>query len=173
MSLYSWDYKRSTPADEWFRMAHAYIEASDVLFANLGDGGLSATFHHAKAAAFLFEQSLEHFLKGSLLVAGDRITRTHDLGSLYARFRKLFPGKSFSWTGRIDEVAAPIPTQPGSEFLRYPADASGAEWSGNAHFELAIWHPQVRAFREDYLRLEPLIRARFQTGQTEPGVAAT
>lgn len=162
MSLYSWDYERTTSADEWFRMAHAYIEASDVLFAEMRDGRITGTFHHAKAAAFLFDQSLEHFLKASLIVAGDQITRTHDLGLLHARFLKLYPGKVFAWTGRIAEAAASVPNQPGSEFLRYPTDASGSEWVGHAHFDLELWHDQVRAFREDYSRLEPVIRTRYQ-----------
>ena len=146
-------------------MAHAYIEASDVLFGEMAAGRVNGTFHHAKAAAFLFDQSLEHFLKASLVVAGDRVTRTHDLGHLYARFKKLFPGKAFFWNGRIDEMTADAPNQPGAEFLRYPTDASGAEWLGHTHFDLDLWHNQVKAFRNDFRRLEPVVRARFETSR--------
>jgi HEPN domain-containing protein len=159
--MYSWDYEHTAPADEWFRMAHAFVEASDRLFTDMKDGRIAGTFHHGKAAAFLFDQSLEHFLKASLIVAGDGITRSHDLGSLYSRFRKRFPGKAFAWTGRIAEMAKSFPTQPANEFLRYPTDSSGVEWKGNTHCDLDVWCVQVKAFGEDFSRLEPRIRARY------------
>ncbi len=161
MSLFSWDYRRTTPADEWFRMAHAYIDASELTFASMVSGALPATYHHAKAGAFLFDQSLEHFLKAGLVLAGDKVTRTHHLPALFGRFQKLYQGSVFYWTGSIQYATNEIKSQPGSQFLRYPADASGQEWSGNTHFDLDIWHGEIKLFRADYRRLEPEMRSRF------------
>ncbi len=31
MSLHSWDYESRTPADDWFRMASAFVDASEAL----------------------------------------------------------------------------------------------------------------------------------------------
>lgn len=160
MSLYSWDYEANHPADEWFRTAHAYADASVTLFEDIAAGRLARTFHHSKVGAAAFEHGLELFLKGALVLAGERPGRTHNLKGTLGRFRNLYPGSQFDFTGRIDEAARDAPGQPPGQFLRYPAGPDGIPWPGNTHFDLDLWIEQTTLFRDDYRRLEPLLRKR-------------
>jgi hypothetical protein len=163
VSLYSWEYSDETGADELFRHARASVACSVALFAQLAAGALPQTFHHAKAAAFLFELSLEQFLKASLALAGNRPPASHDLQPLYNRYRKLYPGKRFAFDGRVDDAVRKEPARPADQFLRYPTDRAGQTWEGNQHFSLEFWRVQVSTFERDYARLEPLLRARHQS----------
>jgi len=160
MSLFSWDYHPEHSADDWFRMAHAYADAAVALFEQLSAGKLPPTYHHAKVAAEAFEHGLELFLKAALLLAGDRVARSHRLEGLVGRYRTLYPGKPYAFTGSVDEAARDLETRPSGQFLRYPEDPKGTPWPGNVHFDLAIWTEQVKLFRDDYRRLEPRLRAR-------------
>jgi HEPN domain-containing protein len=158
MSLYSWDYEADHPADEWLWMAHAYADVSVALFEGMEAGSLPMQFHHAKVAAAAFDQGLELFLKGALVLAGDDPPVSHRLAAVLDRFRKAFPGVEFGFTGKIDEAVRTLPTQPVGQFLRYPVNTKGEPWPGHSHFDLGIWLGEARAFRADYRRLEPLLR---------------
>lgn len=157
MLVNSWDCKGNVPADEWFNMAHAYIEASELLFREMKTGRFSKTFCHGKTAIFLFEQSLEHFLKAGIICAGKQPRRTHNLTTLWESFQKLYPRKDYEWSGRIDEAIQTIPEQPPLEFSRYPNNRSGKDWLGNWSLDPDLWHEQVTAFRSDYNKLQSAI----------------
>ncbi len=140
-------------------MAHAYADASVALFEGIAENRLPETYHHALAATAAFEQALELFLKGSLVQAGDmNVPRTHELTQIFERFLKLYPGKLYAFSGRVEEAIKGISAQPAGQFVRYPVDVRGVPWPGNSHFTLSLWLEQVRAFRDDYHRLEPLLR---------------
>jgi hypothetical protein len=158
MSLFSWDYEADHPADEWFWMAHAYADASVALFESMTASQLPRTFHHAKVAAAAFDQGLELFLKGALVQAGERPPVTHSMGGILQRCRSLYPADALAFTGRVDEAVQSLPTQPVGQFLRYPVDRSAEPWPGHSHFDLELWLGQATSFRDDYRRLEPLLR---------------
>jgi hypothetical protein len=159
VSLFSWDYESDHPADEWFRLAHAYADASVALFESIEASQLPQTFHHAKVAAAMFDQGLELFLKAALVLAGEQPVATHKMAALLGRVRSRYPSEACSFTGNVDEAVQALPTQPVGQFLRYPVDRNGAPWPGHSHFDLAIWLPEARLLRDDYRRLEPLLRA--------------
>jgi hypothetical protein len=158
VSLYSWDYEPKHAADEWFWMAHAYADASVALFEGMVASRLTPTFHHAKVAAAAFDHGLELFLKACLVRAGERPARTHSMATILQRFRARYPGDTYAFSGRIDEAVRDLAIQPAGQFLRYPVDRKGVPWPGHSHFDLELWLGQVRAFRDDYRRLEPLVK---------------
>jgi len=109
-------------------------------------------------AAAAFDHGLELFLKASLVQAGERPAPTHSMAALLARFRSLYPGNAYSFSGKVDEAVRDIPAQPVGQFLRYPVDRQGAPWPGHSHFDLDVWLGQARQLRDDYRRLEPLLK---------------
>src|SRR4051812_7912236 len=79
----------------FFRLASAYADSSHHVFQSIVDGSLAQTFSHAQSGHFLFDHSIELFLKGSILKAGKQIDNTHHLDQLYNFYRKLYPKKTF------------------------------------------------------------------------------
>src|SRR5208282_4923997 len=112
MSLYSWDYETDHPAEQWFLMAHAYADASVTLFESMAKKQFPKTFHHAKVAAAAFVQGLELFLKGALVQAGEKKPpKTHILAGILQRFRELYPGEIYAFSGRVEEAVKSTHTQ--------------------------------------------------------------
>jgi HEPN domain-containing protein len=165
--VFSWDLKGLSPADRFFHLARAYLDCSGHLFRSLNDKSLKRTFSHAQSAAFLFEHSVELFLKGAIIQALKRVANTHDLEHLYNEFRNLYPGKKFNFTARIDEVVTKDQARPYAEYSRYPIDTSGKLWPGNSHFDFDIWLKQLELFKKEYERLIPLVKERYSVNSTE------
>jgi hypothetical protein len=130
------------------------------LWERIEQGSPPPTDFHAKVAAAAFEHGLELFVKGALVLAGERPGRTHNIAAALGRYRTLYPGPTYAFRGRVDEAARDIPEQPPSQFLRYPVDSAGVAWPGHSDFDLRLWLEQAQLFREDYKRLEPLLRER-------------
>lgn len=160
MRLYSWDFQSTCPADGYFRLAHAFADSAVALFVGMTAGGTPSTYHHAKVAAALLDHGLELFLKGALVLAGQRPPRTHKMSQILCLYRRLYPDEECAFTGSIDDAVRDSIMQPAGEFLRYPENRSGVPWSGNTHFDLSIWLDEATRFRDDYRRLELLLRAR-------------
>lgn len=158
--LFSWDYSPDCTVDEYFKLAHAFAESSVLLFEGMSAGRAPATFHHAKAAATLFEHGLELFLKAALGLVGHPIPRTHKMEQMLGTYRKRYPDKAYAFTGTIDDAVRDSAARPAGQFLRYPEDRNGVPWPGHVHFDLGIWLGETRRFRDDYRRLEPLLRER-------------
>jgi len=125
MNVFSWDLKKLSRAERFFHLAQGYLGCSRHLFESMLDKSLDTTFSHAQAAAFLFDHSLEIFLKGGIIQAGRTPTNSHYLGQHYNEFKKLYPGKEFDFEGSVNDVVRMDPSRPHSEYLRYPIDISG------------------------------------------------
>ncbi len=162
MDVFSWDLEDLSRPEKFFHLAQAYIDSSLYLFKGLAEKQLPVSYSHTQAAAFLFNHSLELFLKGAISQAGKDPKTTHNLESLHAEFKKLYPDKSFEFSGKIKEVVPNDPRRPHSEFDRYPIDNAGKPWPCNTHFTIEIWAEQIALFRDDYKRLVPLIKDRYK-----------
>lgn len=158
MIITSWELDGLSRADRFFHLAQAYLESSHYLFESMIDGSVRTTFGHAKAAGFMFEHSLELFFKGAITQAGKKPTNTHNLSQLYREFKNLYPGKGFSFIGKIEEVCEEDSQRPYSEWNRYPIDSSGNLWSKPLFYDPHLWASQLILFKEDYDRLLPLIK---------------
>jgi HEPN domain-containing protein len=167
MLLFPWVYATKHSADEWFRMAHAYGDAAVALFEDISAARIPQTYHHAMVAAAAFEHALELFLKSALVLAGKRPKNTHNLETMLARYRTAYPGQAYAFEGRIDDAARRQEARPFAQFLRYPESGDGAPWPGSVHFDLDVWMEQARLFRDDYRRLEPLLREKSLAGASE------
>ncbi len=163
--ILSWDLEDLSIQQKYFHLAKAYLDSSITLFGMMITDSQLATFSHAQAAAHLFEQGLELFLKGALRQAGRNPGNTHDLAGLHRQFRNLYPGKRYEFTGRINEAVQEHPNQPHMEWTRYPIDQNGKAWRGNSFFNLDLWKDQTEAFRKDFDRLIPLIEARKKSNE--------
>ena len=163
--VFSWDLEDLGIPQKYFHLAKAYLDSSITLFGAMIADSQPTTFSHAQAAALLFEQGLELFLKGALWQAGRNPGNTHDLAGLHGQFRNLYPGKRYEFTARIDEAVQEHPNQPHMEWTRYPIDQDGKVWRGNSHFILELWKDQMEAFRKDFDRLIPLIEARKKSSE--------
>jgi len=168
-SLYSWDYEHLGEPNQWFRMARAYIDCSLCLFSGMGKDVLVRSFYHARAAAFMFEHAVELFLKAGIAQAGKEVPIHHNLQQLYNQFSKLYPGKKYSFKGKIADVIRPDPNRPYPEFTRYPANHAGQSFETPTHFSLSIWEEQLRLFSNDFKRLEPLLKERHTQSKTVAG----
>ena len=160
--IFSWDLEPLSRSERFLHLSEAYLESSLHLFEALENGSLRRTFSHALVADFLFEHSVELFLKGAVFRARGQITPTHKLDDLYNEFRNLYPGKKFHFLAKIQDIVTPDPDRPYSQFARYPVDSEGKPWGGgNVHFHLGLWLEQLRQFREDYERLRPLLESKY------------
>lgn len=146
----SWELDGLSKADRFFNLALAYLECSHFLFKSIIDRSIKTTFSHAQSAGFLFEHSLELFLKGVITEAGRKPKNTHDLSKLYQEFKKLFPGDKSSFKGKIEEVCTKDAQRPYSEYNRYPIDRSGKLWSKPSFYDPNLWASQLNLFIEDY-----------------------
>jgi len=163
-SLYSRDYDDLDPASHWFALAKAYLDNSLYLFSGMREGSLNRSIYHAKAAAFLFEQSIELFLKAGIVQAGKEIPIHHDLEKLYQQFSNLYPGKRYEFRGSLQEAIHSDPNHPYPEFTRYPANRHGRLFNTPTHFSPDIWHEELCLFSQDYDRIEPLLKERYPVG---------
>jgi HEPN domain-containing protein len=120
-------------------------------------------YHRALVAVSLFNHSVELFLKAGVIQAGKSITSSHDLEQLYNQYKKLYPGKKYEFEARISEIVAPHKNMPHNEFARYPTDHVGQPWPGYTHIDIAIWYDRLGVFQKDFDRLEPLMKARYET----------
>jgi hypothetical protein len=160
--VFSWDLEDLSPSERFFHLAQAYVDSSRHLFKSLIDHSLvPATYSHAQAAAFLFEHSIELFLKGAIIQAGKGPAKTHYLEQLHNEFKNLYQGKQFEFEGKIQEAVKTDPQRPIGEYCRYPLNNSGELWPGNRHFTLEIWLEQVELFQKDFERLIPLVMDRY------------
>jgi hypothetical protein len=160
--VFSWELEPLSPSEHFLHLSGGYLESSIHLFEALADGSLSGTFSHARAAAFLFEHSVELFLKGAILRARGRVTSTHRLDDLHNEFRNLYPGKKFHFAGSIEDIVTPNSDRPYPQFSRYPVDSTGEPWRRcSVHLDLGTWLEELSQFKEDYNRLWPLLKSRY------------
>ncbi|MDE2179750.1 MAG: hypothetical protein KGJ40_02735 [candidate division NC10 bacterium] len=158
---FSWDYQHLPEPPHWFLMARAYLDCSHHLFAEMIQGRLSSSFHHAKVAVGTFEHALELFLKGAIAQAHRPVQAHHRATDLLREYRRFYPGKEFEFTDKIDEAVSEQSSAPRNQYARYPVDPKGHPWEGNTHIDLSIWYQELRLFKADFERLEPLIKARY------------
>jgi HEPN domain-containing protein len=161
MSRFSWDFDHLAFSDHWFLHANAYLCCSRHLLTEMIDGALNSSFHHAKVAVALFEHALELFLKAAIAQSGQKFPSTHRLNQLLGRYRVLYPGKQFEFTGKVDQFVSQSAQTPHNQYARYPADSNGNPWPGNTHIDLAIWHNEIEPFVQDFERLKPLIKIAY------------
>jgi hypothetical protein len=121
---------------------------------------LSSSLHHAKVAVATFEHAIELFLKGAISQAHEPVPPHHRAADLLREYRRLYPGKEFEFTGKIDEAVSEQPSAPRNQYARYPTDPKGLPWQGYTHIDLSTWYRGLRPFKEDFERLEAAIRAK-------------
>ena len=110
---------RSPTADEWFRMAHAYADASVTLLESMATSQFPQMYHHAEVAATALVHGFELFLKGALVQAGETASRLraelertilnskhHSMEPLFQQSCTQFPGKTYAFSRRVDDVVA-------------------------------------------------------------------
>lgn len=160
----SWQLDNLSLPGRFFHLAQAYLECSHYLFESLIDKSMRATFSHVQVAGFLFEHSLELFLKGAITQAGSKRTNTHDLNQLYNEFKNLYPSKKFQFKGKIEEICEKDKQRPYSEFQKYPVDKSGNLWVPS-FYDLHLWKSQLAFFKGDYERLIPVIKGENSSSE--------
>lgn len=158
---FSWDYEHLPEAAHWFLMARAYLDSSHHLLAEMIQGRLNSSFHHAKVAVGIFEHAIELFLKGAIVQARRRVQPHHYALDFLREYRRLYPGKEFEFIGKIDEAVSEKPSVPRNQYARYPGDSKGRPWEGYTHIDLSTWYQELRPFKADFERLEPLIKAKY------------
>ncbi len=141
-------------------MARAYLECSHHLLEAMIQERLASSFHHGKVVVSTFEQALELFLKGAIAQAGQSVPAHHKSTDLLSQYRKLYPGKEFAFSGKIDQAVSQTEAAPRNEYGRYPEDPGGRPLPEHAHIDLSVWYREIRPFKEDFDRLWSLIRAR-------------
>jgi hypothetical protein len=159
-------YEDCSAGDHWFLMARAFQESCLHLFAEMIDGKINRSFHHAKAAVCLFEQAVELFFKAGIVQAGKKVpTAGHPFDKLYKQFKNLYPGTQFEFTGSVEIFVRPSERFPHNQFARYPTDRSGTPWEAQGHsfIDLARFFEQASLFLEDFNRLWPLMKTRYRT----------
>jgi hypothetical protein len=167
MNMHDSEPRRTTVVDDnigdysisqlFFRLAIAYADTSHHSVQSMLVGSLPRTFAHAQTMHFLFGHAVELFLKGAIFKSTGKIEITHDLESLYHRYRNLYPKKMFELSGRILETVKKNPDSPHSEFPRFPIDTLGNVWRGYNAYTLEKWVTEIEHFRHDLERLIPKI----------------
>jgi len=166
MPRHSWDYEDVSDADHWFLLAEAYIDCCHYLLSSMIEENITGTFHHCKVVVSLFEHSVELFLKGAIVQAEKQVQTHHRIDEIFKQFINLYPGKKFEFTGSISEFVKPMPQAPVNEYARYPADQNGQSWLGHTHIDIAIYYVEASKFKDDYSRLKPLIKERYNKDKT-------
>ncbi len=137
----------------FFRVSIAYSNSSRHIFQSMLNGSLPATFAQAQTAHFLFDHAVELFIKGAILKLTNSIEKSHDLQSLYGRYRKLYPKKKFELTGRILDTVKKDKNSPHSEFPRYPIDKDGNTWQGYNAYTIEKWIAEAQHMCTDLNKL--------------------
>ena len=163
MPVFSWDYEDLGEADQWFLLARAYFDSSYYLLAEMIKEKYDRNYHRALVAVFLFNHSIELFLKAGIVRAGKKIPPSHKLEQLYNQYKILYPGKKYEFEAEMLGVVSPHKNTPNNEFARYPMNHAGQPWPGYSHVDIAIWYDRLSVFRKDFDRLEPLMKERYQT----------
>ncbi len=162
---FSWDYDDYSVADHWFSLAWSYLNCSNLILSKMIDNeDLCSSFHYALVAGHIFEHSLELFFKGGIIQATkEKPPINHNIQDLFKKFRKLYPDKQFPLKGSFGGLPAPSDKskKPYGEFGRYPTDKSGNLWKGNYHLDLIKLYKQTCLYKEDFIRLRPLIKRRY------------
>lgn len=155
--------------ERWFRLANAYLDSSLHVFRSIVSGGLARDYYHAAVGGFLFEHSLELFLKAAILQAGSTVQGDHDLQRHYQQFQNLYPGKRFAFEGAIQDAAETDAARPKRKFHRYPGPKPNEAWGVSTHFTTEIWIAELERFQKDYARLQPLCKERYRGTSSQGG----
>jgi len=169
MQLFSWDYDDTSHPGRWFRLANAYLDSSVHVFKSITENLLNRDYYHAAVGGFLFDHSLELFLKAAILQARGTPQGHHELNVHYRQFQNLYPGRQFEFKGAILDATKSDPARPNSEFHRYPGSTPGTSWNANTHFDTEIWIRELELFRKDYARIEPLCKKRHPDSCDDDG----
>lgn len=162
LPLCSWDYEDLGEAAHWFLMAHAYFDCSFYLFTEMARETFDRNYHRALVAVSIFNHSVELFLKAAIVQADKKITPSHNLEQLYNQYKKRYPGKKYEFEAEISSVVYLHQNTPHNEFARYPTDHAGQPWPGYAQVDIVIWYERLSVFQNDFDRLEPLLKERYQ-----------
>jgi len=173
LTRYSWEYEHFPEPDQWFLLARAYIDCSHHLLEEMIQERLNSSFHHAKVVVATFEQAIELFLKGALNQARRAVPNHHRLKDLLKEYQFLYPEKKYQFFGKIDEVVSENASTPHNQYARYPRDRKGRPWQGATNIDLSIWYRELRPFKADFDRLEPLIKARYPRRTDEENHSGT
>lgn len=155
-----WDSKCSKP-DHYFLMAKAFLDCSRHLFKEMKESKFDASYHRAKAAAFLLIHALELFFKGSIIQATAPLQTHHKLNDLYNQFKNLYPSKDFSFSSQVYDIIKQDHNLPASEYTRYPANKKEKLWLKSDYFDISLWSKQADLLADDFQRLEILIKKKY------------
>jgi len=116
------DIDENSQAEHFVNHALAYLESAIFLLDNIEQKKFSESFYHAQVTAFLFQHSLELFLKGALLFHSPNYAKNHEPNGLYEDYKKIYCDKQYDFNSQIELAVKNDPHRPYSIYARYPFD---------------------------------------------------
>ncbi len=157
------DLNETTTAGDFLNLAKAYIHSALHLLMAMKVNNFPDNFYTVQVSSFLFQHSVELFLKGAIFLASGALSTHHNLDQLYTQFKNYFPTDSFPFMGPISTVVKKDTNRPYSFYARYLVDkAQKRLWQNmSVHLEKRI--TVLQTFESDYCRLIPLIERQTMT----------
>lgn len=145
------DIESNSPAEHFVNHALAYLESAVFLLENIEKKTFSDSFYHAQVTAFLFQHSLELFLKGALLFQSTKYEKNHKLKNLYDSYKAIYSDERFAFNSQIDLAVKEDPDRPYSIYARYPYDKNdNFLWKGfslNVQRRLKFFNDMICDFK--------------------------
>ena len=94
-TIYSYEFKELEVVDQYFSLAHAYLNGSKVLCASILRDDSEATFPDTRVVLHLCRQAIELFLKGAICNITGENKEGHNLDILIAEYEQVLPDAQF------------------------------------------------------------------------------
>lgn len=155
-------------SEQYFSLAHSYLEGSRVLCEAMVSDNYSPQYSNSRVILHLCRHAIELFLKGAISkTRNGQPPKTHNLVNLVKEYEQALPGENFRF-----EVPFGVETLGNLELLpelvaligehhktldqryRYPTDSAGKPFSGAEGFHARIYLSDLDRLSKSLLKVE-------------------
>lgn len=164
--------------EQFMEFSDAYMDSACRLCTVLALSTRKATYSRGSVVLYLAFHATELFLKGAILhkSPNENISSSHDVGTLYNRYRKLYPKKKYEigllfrseepdYSGLEPDIVKTLKIEiqqleksnPNDQRYRYPQNKKGIPWDGVHGFEAFSFLNELKRVRSEFLEISQLI----------------
>jgi len=166
-TIYSHEFKELEVVDQYFSLAHAYLNGSKVLCATILSDDSKATFPDTRVVLHLCRQAIELFLKGAICNITGENKEGHNLDILIAEYERVLPDTQFHFDVPFGIVTPGTQNSniEAEEWVkrypwtldqrhRYPSDKNGNSFTGWESFIPLMYMSTLEGLSAAFLLVE-------------------
>lgn len=172
-TIYSYEFKELQVVDQYFYLAHAYLDGSRVLCASILKDDSTATYPDTRVILHLCRQAIELFLKGAICSITGENKEGHNLDVLFAEYERALPDAQFHFDVPfgLETLGTRDSSTEAEEWVkrysstldqrhRYPTDKNGNPFTKWESFIPLMYLPTLEGLSVAFLLIESHLKNR-------------